>query len=339
MYCPTTIMLFYKYPRPIHVMYVGKHVRKVIAQSPAHLFLIMDEYPAELHTPLHVTEGEINKVVFDIDHESLEVSLNEVKELCSFLRKEGLPYIPVYTGGKGFHVYVMFKPFHSNRDTVRLAYKGFYEYVVDSVGLKYYDENFVRSTIHTVRIPLSRRLIPSPLGNIVRFCTYLSADVERLTVEDVLKESFRPTCRTYDIRDLPDIRGYLGYQPSYAEHVADPFEVEKLPASMRVLSKLVRPCVLHHVRRPDAPHEVRTAFACELAWLGFDEDVIAYYCRMMGWDDYNPRVTRYHVKRIWWKVRNKQLFPPSCKRLKFLGYCLGEKCPYYPGVFYWWGVI
>jgi len=332
-------MLFYRYPRPIHVMYAGKHVRKVIAQSPAHLFLIMDRYPVELHTPLHVTEDEINKVVFDIDNKSLGASLVELKDLCSFLRKEGLPYIPVYTGGKGFHVYVIFKPFRSNKETVRLAYKNFYEYVVDSVGLTSYDKNFIRSTIHTIRIPLSRRIIHTPVRDIIRFCTYLPSDVERLTVEDVFSESFRPACRTYDILNLPDIRPYLGYQPAYNESITNPFEVSKLPVSFRVLSKVVRPCVLCNVKRSDAPHEIRTAFAAELAWLGFDENSIVKYCSLMGWDDYNPKVTRYHVRRIWQKVRNKQLFPPSCRRLRMLGYCLGERCPYYPGVFYWWGVV
>ncbi len=344
MICETTVMLFYQYPRPVHLIFGSSKVTKLTAKNPIHLFRIIQKYNgvAEVHTPLHTSESVVNKVVFDIDGETLEESFTEACQLIDALRNEGLPYVPVYTGGKGFHIYVPVEPFTSNPETVRRVMVSFQTYLIEKSRIKSYDRRVIGSPTHTIRVPLTKRLIV--LNSllvphvITRWSVYLPSDFCSLTISEILEMSHNPVCRSYDFRELPDIREYSGYHPSWLRSPEpSPFNCRDLPTSLRVLSRLVRPCIFKNVRSPDADHDSRTYFVMELAWLGLSEDTIVNYCRLMGWSDYDEYVTRYHVRRIITKVRESRLLPPACSTLKIKGYCLGESCPYYPGVFYWWG--
>ena len=80
------------------------------------------------------------------------------------------------------------------------------------------------------------------------------------------------------------------------------------------------------IQDPEPAHEVRTDFVAELYWLGYSEDEVVEIIRKLNWKDFDEKLTRYHVHKIF----EKGLLPMSCSKLRNFVKCV--KC----GWFYYW---
>lgn len=343
MECYLHSIIFSRFPRQMSIVVSPRRGLVLRAHDIQRFYEIAHLYDGlgDVFTELYVHDGgvHVDKIVFDIDGPDLEKAFIELLSLRGFLDRERMPYILVFSGSKGFHVYIPVKHFVANDETARLAIKSMQDYIASSVGLRYYDKHLVGTTRHWIRVPGTRNMKSK------RYSSFLDPLVRELS--RVYEASHTPICPDYrDVlsRRPPDPREYVGKTIEYYEHNNPPprplitISHEKGDVA-RFLEPLLRPCVYKWALTTEPSHFIRTQFALELCWLGFTEEEIVEIISRLNWEDYEERITRYHVRKICDKAKAGVLKPASCKTIRDKGYCLGEKCPFYPGYFYWWGLI
>ena len=314
-------------------IYTWDQVRRVIEVYNGYKHIYISVYPLR---------NVLNKVVFDIDSYNLENSLHTAIQIYEMAKKENLYSVPVFSGKKGFHVYVLFqKTYFRNRSMMDMAIKYIYNYFVNSVDpvYKVNVDTHLRNSHALIRLP--NTLHPETL----KYASPLPNYFPEMSIKEILEWSSNP----HDLWELHlegkfrDPRQYIILeQENEKEEVVVP-EFGKINLEVsdvdRYLLGLVRPCIVYYAHQPEADHFIRTALSTELSWLDIPPEEQVKIFKKLRWSDFNERVSYYHANRIFQKVKNKELFPPSCKKLQDLQYCLGRTCPYYPrGVFYWWGV-
>lgn len=334
--CYLNALLFQFYPRHVSIVYSSTYGKHILVNSYVELGNIVLKYNgvANIYVDIYDLNLVIDKVVFDIDAKNIYDSYIEAIELVKYLTKEDLAYVPVFSGQKGFHIYVLFKPWRApNEETARLAILSFQNYIIDTLKLKHVDKQMIGSVRHKIRLPNTLR---PPLN--ASYCTYLPRDFIEWDINDIIHWSKSMHCPEYYYTKLRDVREFMDCQRIYEYEAVEieSFAKHSIPLNIvKMLSNLIRPCILLQVLDSDPSHFARTAFVSELVWLDYDVDTIVEIIRRLNWSDFNERITRYHVRKIW----EKKLFPPSCRKLREQGLCIGSKCQFYPGIFYWWGSI
>jgi hypothetical protein len=194
-------------------------------------------------------------------------------------------------------------------------------------NIKYVDRHSFGNLRMLVRIPGT--LHPKTK----KYCTYVDLDNIR-TANDILEWCLEHHVVNFGIKKLPDVRELIDidYVPTRSDLEYEPKQwgSHKIPSNVfYFLKNLIRPCVVNILMiDKEPPHEVRTDLVTELMWLGYSENDVFEIIRKLNWVDFNEKITRYHIHKIF----EKKLYPPSCKKLANYVYC--TNC----GWFYWWGV-
>ena len=290
----------------------------------------------------------IDKMMFDLDILDLELA----GKFYRFLTEElNLPTIPFFSGKKGFHFYVVFKPYkfdnldHAKACLRRISYTiidegGFYEKKGD-YKVSILDSKIFGDLRKSARFPNTLR----PPEN-VTYATYLPSDFYNMTWEEFfqwvktthydMNYHLNPKIRVVDFETTDAIYDYvLGYQQNYSKAYVikqtlrdKSLEDRDRENLIKYLSYLIRPCILEQLISDDPSHDIRTAATIDLMNLEFSiVDVVEIY-KKLGWVDFDENYTRKQVEEIY----KNGLLPYSCKKLKLLGYCdlpLDEFCDFW----------
>lgn len=293
----------------------------------------------DIYTRLYVN-NTINKLFFDIDAEDIRDAYSDAVELCKVLERENLLYIPVFSGKKGFHIYVVSQVFKYTNDELPLAkhvVASIQKYFIDEARLKHVDKHFIGSLTHLARIPNTRR-------DNQRYSIYLLQKFwMKYELPEIIEMSYTQKCYS--------IENYVGEKLNLYEYVASSFyddivdddnginsettlpEIRLHDRSRNdiyvLLKEIVRPCILNYVFTDEPDHDIRTFFVLELKYYLFSQKEVEEIISKLGWRDYDYNITHYHVSKLY----EKNLYPPKCSTIREKGYCLGKKCIYYPGLF------
>jgi len=287
----------------------------------------------------------IDKIVFDFDSPNLQDAYVDACMLVDALKSDNVRYAIVFSGKKGFHVYVLFnywKP--PNKDTAIVVNRSIYYYYLETANYTTMDYRLVGDVSRLIRIPNTKH------SESKRYAIPLDPDVcNKYDISDIICMSREPKPLILSSGDLRDPREYVNIHSAMSEtmlYSSKPLDIRghSIPLSRKqvldLLRDLVRPCIIKVLEvDPEPPHDIRTYFVTELVWLGYSIDEIVDIIRALSWEDFNEKITRYHVTKIYEKVvRERRLYPPTCKTLRDKGYCLRDKCPTGEW-YYWWGLI
>ncbi len=332
---PVTYMLFNRFPREMGLpykvpVYSWRDVERIVEENNGKRDIFISLYDTATYT--------INKMMFDLDILDIELA----GKFYRYLRKkERLPTIPLFTGKKGFHFYVLLKPeYFSDKDVAKALLRkvaftlvdkaGMYTVVEDN-GFKYkvsfLDTSVFGDLRRSARMPNTLR----PPENLT-YAVYLPEDFYKWSLEELFLWAKSPH---YDIeykfvvrKKLSDLEAsdviydYLAVpQVTYSQiKIIKETSLEGKEKSelVRYLSKIIRPCILNNLLKPTPPYIAVLAAVIDLMWAGFSKEDTLRILAKFNWLNYNELIPNYiDIDYIY----RRGLLPYKCRKLKEYGLC------------------
>jgi len=308
-----TTFLFSFFPRE-----VGNPYRMVVKSfDEFSKFINLNNGINPVYTSIYDLRYRIDKVWIEMDAPSTKKALDESKKIVKKIEDYEIPFVPVFSGRKGFHFYLLFKPWTaSNIPTLKFAIETIQKLITD--GIKYVDSHGFGNVKALVRVPNTL--------NRVNYCTYLPYEFVDWTPEKIVKWSKEPHTlylNDYGITIKNEIRDFLGSEvfEKYDYTHFDFPEIESLPSNLKYLSNLVRPCLIPYFQNEKEPsHIMRVNLVSELMWLDFNEVQVHNIIKSLHWSDYDEDITRYQINNIF----KNEIKPISCRNLR--NYVRCNKC-------------
>lgn len=271
-------------------------------------------------------EMTLDKFVFDLDDTNISIALEDAKEL---VRRVRLPWTVLFSGKKGFHVYVFLSPVKLRRDIARYYLKKVQDDL--SSGLKTVDPHVKGDVSRIIRIPNTL--------NGGRYCTFLPPEFLTWDINQVLEWSRITHGMLVSQSDAPlktieELAGNVEIPDTKPTEIDD--EIGGIP-SIGIIKQIIRPCIveemLNPVRKNRGPfHITRMNFVMEMKYHGFTQLQIFKTMKQFDFIDYDSAKTQYQIEKISEYVENSGGKPHGCKRLKEK---LGDRCTRCSWVYCW----
>ena len=315
-----TDLLFYPFfPREIGIPQQQYFQRRTYAVA-SEFFEEIDQArwsEKEVYAGVYALDDEkvvIDRIAFDIDASSLFTARKVALKLCSILNSLELQPVIVFSGRKGFHVYVFLSPKQMNKAFARCITRLLCLELTKE--LQFVDTHLFGNVRGMLRVPntlhhSSRHYaIPLTQEELVKLDVL---DIVRMsrTVRDI--DGIERDERTViDIADEIQISERTQRHNSFSvQHNTDEIGV----IGLDVVRELVRECVVDELlTNSEPPHLLRFDFVSELMCAGFsEEDVLRIFTRYFSfWDDFDVEKTRYQIHHIF----QHRYLPLSCSKLR-----------------------
>jgi hypothetical protein len=277
---------------------------------------------ADCFTSIYPEDHSIDKIFWDLDDPKGIVGCrDEAERLYSWLMKNGFNAIPILSGKKGFHIYLLLKSKQYEnakmlltKATYSILYSVFGQSEDGKINTTRIDPSVIGDIRRISRIPNTLRC-PSNSS----FCTYLPEDWIKMDTVDLITHMKSPHVYEYSLD---------GIMPTLDDFPESPLEITERAPIMNTtpiqpikdniyLKNLLRPCLYRHMVMDEPRHDARVASTADL--LGFFEPrkVFEIY-RALGWTDWDPDETLKQIESC------RNLRPYGCKKLKQLG--IPEAC-------------
>ena len=309
--------LFGRFPRC-----VGLYGEVVSSWGEMKRYVELHNGVTDVYVCLYDQSLTIDKIFFDLDSPVLQNALFSLRELVKRLEELNLPYIPLFSGRKGFHVYIPVKPWTPpNIETAKAVLRDVQESLAGNI--READKHVFGDVRRKVRfpntlnngnycVPLPPEGVWWPLSKIIDYAKQPHEVDYNLTPVDLLKLS--------DVEEVS----------VPARHDLEPEATYTSLPSFRLVARMIRPCVARVLAvDKEPPHMVRVDLVAELRYLGFTEEQVFEVIKGLGWRDFDEKVTRYQIHQIY----SRKYRPPSCHKLKDFVRC--SRC----GWFYWYGTV
>ena len=323
----TTIYLFSGLPRQVAPPYR----RKIFSFSELLSFFSLSNTHEIFTSVYSFFEGKItiDKIFIDIDGGYTEELYNRFCLACENLNNSKIPFIPVVSGIKGFHLYIPLIPkeYENNQNALNDLYYATHS-IISEAGL--YDI-IVEDNIKKVNIIPDKQIIGDihricRIPNSIRsdydrssFCTYLPQEFfKEMSLVDVISHMKSCHSYTYDFKNLKSIEDtirlgvkYDLYSMNHKNNTQEVFEQDYDEDDMLTF---LRPILKSAISVRNPTHIARVASTTELIYLGYsDKEIIEFY-RSLDWIDFDESRTTYHVR----EVRGKKLLPFSNSKLQYI---------------------
>jgi len=320
----THFLLFSSFPREVglkrKIVYNLKEWLKEIERMNG-----FEDVYTSLYEVKHFT---VDKIFFDIDSKDLDFAFRVASKLYRWLVDHEYTVIPVFSGAKGFHLYVLLEPRAYEDVCVEkkkrlLANASFY--ILEKAGVldrPEIDRHVIGDIRRIVRVPNTLNLKTNS------FAIFLPPEwPDRLEPKNIVEMAKHVgTDYNYIIRNLPTLYDFpqIIRQEDYKEmyHKIEKERRLKIPENLKeFLKRLLRPCLFYEITKPEPRHEARVATTIDLLHMGFSVDEIVEIYSKLGWVDFDEGITRYQVEHI--KAHNYK--PYSCYKLRKLfgsEYCI-----------------
>jgi len=280
-------------------------------------FIDQNNGVADCYSSIYPSDSTIDKVYFDLDSpDGVVGSVGEARKLYVWLLAEGFNVVPIITGKKGFHFYLLLKPKQYD-DAKKLLTSATLSILSRCFG---YSENGVIKTTmvdpHVIgdirrisRVPNTLR----PPENLT-WCTFLPDDWVKMSTAELVSHMKSPVTYNYDLdgvfptlEDFPDPPAeIIKWKTFEGAESARPIK------DNRFLKNLLRPCLYRHMMSDHPGHAVRVASTVDLLQFFEPTKVLEMY-RVLGWTDWDPDETLKQIHSC------RHLKPYGCKKLRQLG--------------------
>ena len=304
-------IFFNDFPRDVGVPY-----RRLCASYEEFRRIARKSTEHPVYIQLYVNDT-YDKIWVDLDSSSVIKVHQEAKIIYNRLVELGVDQkhiVVVYTGKKGYHIYVRLKPERYDVATARSYLHQVWGAI--TLGLQTPDRPIFSDTNRIVRIPGIQRpngMMPVVLDpQVFLECNSIHEYVEKfnqrwMVIMDVgadllhklwmhrgvftLEELFK--C-TKNIK-VPDSLSSVASRKKQAVQQAAPQQtskdyIRKLVGNDRLCTAIFRPNPFHHER---------VRFAVSLLKRGLDVDDVVDVISTLKWLDFDPAITRYHVMDLY----------------------------------------
>jgi len=278
-------------------------------------FIEQNNGVADCFSSVYPADGTIDKIFFDIDSKGVAGSVEDARKLYSHLLMKDLNVIPIISGKKGFHFYVLLKPKRYKEAKTLLtkaAYSILYEVFGSDNGkinVGTVDPHIIGDIRRISRVPNTLR----PPENLT-WCTYLPEDWVKMSTAELVEQMKSP--HTYDYildGETPTLHDFP--EPPIEITEWNPVESTTAIHPMKgniFLKNLLRPCLYRHMMMNEPRHDVRVASTIDLLGFFTPQEIFEIY-EVLGWKDWDPKLT-------WSQIESCKGFKPyGCKRLRNLG--------------------
>lgn len=225
-------------------------------------------------------------------------NLEGVKKIYERLSRD-TTVIPVFSGCKGIHLYVLIKPAPMTEEN-RLKLLALSRKVFSNSGVDYHVVGDVRRLCR----------VPNTLHSKGLYCTYLPPDWTWMEWKDLIAHARERHEYEYEIRRNLTLEDVKVERKDFEFARGD---IEKCP-SKNLLKAFLRPCLYRRISDSNPSHTARTAMVIDLMWVGLPEKQIVDIISQLGWEDFDRAQTEYQVEQIF----RKKYKPYSCRRLREL---------------------
>ena len=249
----------------------------------------------------------IDKIFFDFDSKDITLAFEDVKTFIKRLNEYNYPFIPVFSGRKGFHVYVLLKPWTPpNVETAKAVLRDLQQALAGD--LTTCDRNIFGDIRRLTRYPNTL--------NKTNYCVPLPYDFVNWNISQIIDYAKSQREIDYEIKNLPSINAFIDNINEYtnAPSKLKPLhEIVDMPPLLYLVKPLIRPCIFESVTiEPDPPHIVRLSLVTELMYYGWSKESIHELIKKLKWRDYNSKMTKLQIDQIF----RKKYLPPSCYKIK-----------------------
>lgn len=325
----TSLLLFGKFPRDIGFPY-----RQQVGTAKE-----MDRYASynngitDVFIAVYPSNYVIDKIFFDLDY-GPDV-LGDAKKLYTWCLDNKYDAIPIVSGKKGYHIYLLTKPKIYGPEAKIALTRASYS-VIKSVFGSFKQEIYVDSKGKQNQILRTEKRIIAPdpmvIGDIRRFgrlpntlrppenlnyCTFLPPDeFLDMTETDITRHMKEPhtydyevnlnespllTDFEYDFEDVPDFKDWVPMSTSSTVVTSNP---------CGFLKEILRPCLYRHIVSIHPCHMIRTAVAIDLLEYDYSPEEITDVFSTLGWEDFNEKITLEQVRSC------TKYKPYSCTKLR-----------------------
>ncbi|MEM0053273.1 MAG: hypothetical protein QXL89_03740 [Nitrososphaeria archaeon] len=251
----------------------------------------------------------IEKLFFDFDcKENLNHAWEDATKFIQALKEYyNAVALPMFSGRKGYHVYVFFKqPIYfepQNLDFAKEVYKLLQEALVKGLSLPTLDRQVLGDIKRLARAPFSRH---EESG---RHCLPMARDRMPTVPEDL--DSFRTLDPKLIAVAVKQVRELLAIRLANNDFRPD-----------SGIKCNIRPCIMAALEKAlegANGHLMRLAITREYLSAGYSVDEIVQLFRRQP--DFNERKTHYYVEY----AANHSTRPFKCETIKQLGYCINCK--------------
>ena len=295
--------------------------KKVICARDFQRYLsLMSGSSISTYTSVYDTNEQVllDKFVFDLDGEDLNEVFAEVDILASRLHDRSIPYLVLFSGKKGFHVYGLLKSIKLPREVAGYYLGNLHRSLINN--LKCIDMHLVGNISAMIRIPNTL--------NDGRYCTPLPFEFRKMNIEEILDYSKTQHTLNFfpgELRTIQELAGDLKVpQKNDSEEFKDEIKVGSIP-SMEILEDLIRPCVIKEIQKSNPGTVARVNFTSEMMFAAFTPKQILEVIKKLDWDNFDERMTKYQIS----KVFERRLKPYSNSKLKEAFGCDSNS-------YYWW---
>lgn len=285
---------------------------------------------------------EVSKLFIDLDSEDKpENALLDVRILAKWCDDQNLPWVAAYSGGKGFHFYLLFKPltiYYS--DNLCVLYRNILEFLKKQLELRTICFHG-SSPRRLCRVWYTLHVTETQPSN-DRYCYPLKSEwVYEKSIVDIEEMSYNPPvidpvdfsgkqeltifdfCKRYEITETPIVVNGIEstYKICHFSGVTNEFVTSLFPNKL---------CLQKEILSQNPKHAARFAMTVWLKQLGYSKDWIFQFFQDRNYiDKFRVEACQYQINHIFGKTPTYRF--PSCKTLISQGLCVGKECNRYHG--------
>jgi len=274
----------------------------------APIFVSTYEFKNE-YTPI------VNSLVWDIDSNfSMRFPYQNTKTLKKFCERNDIPYVIDFSGGKGFHLFMMIKDIIPKQEEKDALADKIYSIQVSLAK---------HLNIESVDYPTFGRLhflIRYPTSKYVRSREANGLYCRNLTSEDFdkgLKHISKMVKTPGEVPDTPkashSLDDIIDFIPNYKdiERVNGEDMIQIIRAGMEppTIEAVALPCLKDLAKHSHPRHYERVELGSWLKFLGYTDLAIITFMKNQNWTRFKYGKTRYQVSTL-------QPRFPNCKRLR-----------------------
>jgi len=281
-----------------------------------------------------------DNLFFDIDsYFSIRIPYRNTKLLIDYFKRKNIPTIQNYSGGKGFHIFPIFKEQTVRTQTSYQKMKDLMysvqKYVAEEVGLEAYDDPTFGRMRFLVRYPTSKYIRANEEGKLEwngNYCRNLTYDDFQKGIKHIAKliqepgEVPRKPKATMTLKQFS--KKLCGFKLIEREQ-NNGTDLSKLLEQRNgniipTIQSLGLPCIKEIATHKHPSHYERIELVAWMKQLGYTDIAINAFIKQLNWTDYNYRTTAYQITKV--KPRY-----PACKSLRRNYKDLCKKCTLFGG--------
>ena len=254
----------------------------------------------------------VDNLYFDIDsYFSLRFPYRNIKRLRDYLYKRDYPYVINFSGGKGFHLYLLLKPMEpksdASKEKVRDLMYSVQIRIAKDIGIEAFDEPTFGRIRFLTRYPTSKYI----RGNEETGAYEESGFYCRNLTDEEFDGGLKKICK---IVTEPGVVPNPPKSDITLQSIADSFKdfkllhredgkierikLDRAGSNVPTISAIGVPCLQEIVTHSHPTHYERIELVAFLKFLGYTDLAICAFIKNQNWTRYNYATTSMQVRTI-----------------------------------------